>query len=81
MERWRSDRDEYVRVKAIYDDRVLEHTKLKEFVKQTVAQRIFRDCCDPQMDVCDWYTKIKTKIRAKLDEKRQESGWRPMIKR
>jgi hypothetical protein len=74
LERWRFDQDEYLRCKAVYDDRVQECAKLKQFVRRTVSHDILTECCDPQANIREWYAKISGKFWVMAEEWRQEEG-------
>jgi hypothetical protein len=59
---WTGRCDEYDCAMDTFREQQKAHPKLKKFVKRTVSKRIYRDCCDPNRDICTWYRKIKRRI-------------------
>lgn len=70
IKKWKHAHDKYLGKKLLYAVHVDRLAELKEWFKQTLAQRFYTTCCDPETEIWKWYAKIK----AKVDEKRKVYG-------
>jgi hypothetical protein len=60
--KYRVQRQNYLRERALYEDQLTEEQDLKDYVQRTVSEAIFLACCHPEMRIDAWYANIKAHV-------------------